>query len=205
MPRFRRRTLLLTAIGAVVGCTAPNDAEKAEMTDDAFWALIEHTIAYEADPDRQLVALADELRALSPKQIEAFQTAFDRQMQRAYDWELWGALYVINGGMSDDSFEYARYWLISKGRRVYESVLAEPEILADLVTPDAVSVRFEDFGYVAVDVWTERSGRQIEDFAPERTPRKDEPSGVPFEEDDAHLAARYPKLWRRFGDAPLLH
>lgn len=29
------------------------------------------------------------------------------------------------------------------------------------------------------------------------------PSGEPFEEDELHLARRYPKLYRRFGAEPL--
>jgi hypothetical protein len=30
-----------------------------------------------------------------------------------------------------------------------------------------------------------------------------EPTGTAFSEDPAALAARYPKLWKRFGEAPL--
>jgi hypothetical protein len=36
---------------------------------------------------------------------------------------------LINGGMSDDGFTDFRYWLISRGRDVYERALADPDSL----------------------------------------------------------------------------
>jgi hypothetical protein len=39
---------------------------------------------------------------------------------------------VINGGASDDGFDYFRGWLIAQGRAVYEQALADPDSLAGL-------------------------------------------------------------------------
>src|SRR5688572_27091927 len=107
-----------------------------DMTDDRFWALIGRTTAQQADPDRQVEALRKELGALTPAEIAAFEAAFQRAQQRAYSWDLWGAAYLINGGASDDGFEYFRRWLISRGRAVFEAALADPEQLADMLAPD---------------------------------------------------------------------
>ncbi len=176
------------------------------MTDDTFWTIIGQTTAHEADTDAQKSALEDALRALPADDIIAFERAFQQHSARAYTWELWGAGYVAHGGMSDDGFEYFRRWLISKGRGVYEQVLADPDGLADMLAPDSQGpLEFEDFAYVASDVWASKTGRSVDEFHESAgwAYPSGEPSGTPFEENAQALAARYPKLWRRFGDNPL--
>jgi hypothetical protein len=176
------------------------------MSDDEFWALIDRTVAYENDPARQIESLAAVLNELTPDEIEAFEAAFLRQMNRAYSWNLWGATYVAHGGASDDGFEYFRRWLISKGRSVFEHVLASPDDLADLLVDDVEGVlEFEEFAYVAGNVWGQRTGKSLDEFAPSGlTLLGADPQGTPFEDDEAFLSARYPKLSRRFGENPLM-
>lgn len=176
------------------------------MSDDRFWSIIGQTTELEANTDAQSSALSRALGALSSDEIVAFEAAFQRQVNRAYTWDLWGAGYVAHGGMSDDGFEYFRRWLISKGRGVYERVLANPDDLADLLAADSEgSLEFEAFAYVAGTVWTAKTGQSLDAFYQRVGPTlaSREPIGEPFEEDSDHLAARYPKLWRRFGDNPL--
>lgn len=176
------------------------------MSDDTFWTLIERTTGFEADTGAQTHALTQVLHGLSADDIVAFEIAFQRQLNAAYTWDLWGAGYVAEGGMSDDGFEYFRRWLISKGRAVYERVLTAPDDLADLLASDSQGpLEYEEFAYVAGDVWTSKTGQSLDAFH-ERvgsTFGGGEPAGEPFEEGTAHLAARYPKLWRRFGDNPI--
>ena len=38
---------------------------------------------------------------------------------------LWDAAYLINGGCSDDGFDYFRGWLVDQGRETFERCLAE--------------------------------------------------------------------------------
>lgn len=176
------------------------------MSDERFWALIQPTTAFEANPDRQIAALHSALGKLSIDEVEAFEAAFGRQLARSYSWDLWGVAYVVHGGASDDGFEYFRRWLISKGQRVYEKVLADPDGLADILVPEIAGVlEFEGFAYVARDVWSEKTGRRGSEM-----PNSAEviylglsPSGTRFDEDPAYLAKRYPKLWQRFGTKPL--
>lgn len=176
------------------------------MSDEAFWTIIDTVAPYEADPGRQLDLLSEQLTTLSPDGIVAFDGAFHRQVARANTWELWGAGYVAEGGMSDDGCEYFRRWLISKGSAIFERVLASPDDLADLLAADTQGpLEFEEFAYVAGEVWQAKTGQPIAAFheqSPQALPGGD-PQGEPFEEDSAHLAARYPKLWRRFSESPL--
>jgi hypothetical protein len=176
------------------------------MSDQHFWTLIGTTTAFESDPERQLAALHAALAKLSIDEIEAYESVFDAMMKRSYAWDLWGAAYVVHGGASDDGFEYFRCWLISKGQGVFEKVIADPDSLADMLAPKIEGVlEFEEFAYVARDVWGEkagRPGREMPNAAWMAYPGR-EPSGTRFEEDAADLAKRYPKLWRRFGTNPL--
>jgi hypothetical protein len=172
------------------------------MPEDRFWGLIEKTTSYAPDQDAQVEALKRELRTLSASEIEAFDRAFCQQQRRAYSWDLWGAAYVMNGGASDDGFEYFQRWLISKGRKVFEAALADPDSLATMITTGESEdlYDFELFAYVARDVWEEKTSLSPDRFPDTGLPPASQPSGVPFEEDGDHLAKRYPKLWARFGN-----
>jgi len=55
-------------------------------------------------------------------------------MADSYRVDLWGAAYLINGGCSDDAFEYFRGWLIVQGRGTYERIVADPPILSRRAT-----------------------------------------------------------------------
>jgi len=177
------------------------------MPADGFWQIIARTTSSEHDPDAQLEALRLTLRELPPGQIIAFEVAFRRYLNQAYTWDLWGAAHVIHGGCSDDGFEYFRRWLVSRGRDLYESALADPDNLAQFegsAGPDGLW-EFEEIYYVARRVFEENGGKgDVRDYSePEAGLVGAEPSGDPFEDDEEHLARRYPKLWRRFGGDPI--
>ncbi len=177
------------------------------MQADQFWAIIERAARYDDHPFAQIDALRAELRNLSPEEIKSFEVAFRRYLNKAYTWDLWGAAYVIHGGCSDDSFEYFRRWLVSKGRDVYEFALADPDGLARLQArpgPDG-TWDFEEIYYVAKQIFAEKGGKgDVRDYSDREAGLGGAgPSGEPFEEDEKYLAQRYPNLWRRFGAAPL--
>jgi len=176
------------------------------MPADRFWQIIERAARSSSDPDAHAEALRVALRELSAEEVISFEVAFRRYLNAAYRWDLWGAAYIIHGGCSDDGFEYFRRWLVSRGRDVYEAALADPDSLALQVRPGSDDVReFEEIYYVAKDVFEEKGGEgDVRDYSePEAGMGGPGPSGDPFEEDEEHLAARYPNLWRRFGTAPL--
>jgi hypothetical protein len=88
---------------------------------------------------------------------------------------------------------------------VFEQVLADPDSLADLVAPGSCGVlEYEEFAQVARKLWKHSTGFRLGEMpSSPRLIRDDQPPGTPFEEDDACLANRYPKLWQRFGQTPL--
>lgn len=172
---------------------------------DWFWGIVDRTTAAGDDQDAQAEALAQELRGLTPDEIERFATTFDELLTETYSWDLWGAAYVVEGGCSDDGFEYFRVWMLSRGRRFFEAARTDPDSLAELIPADYEEAPdFELLAYVASDVWSQKTGKSPEDMPGRPQMAYDgDPSGKPFTDDEAHLRARYPRLWARFGDGPL--
>jgi Protein of unknown function (DUF4240) len=205
--RGMRLVVLSFLICITYGALAAAAERKPSMSDNTlFWNVVDSTIGLEQYPDRQLAELHTALGKLSVEQIAQFEASFDAEMRRSYSWDLWGADYVVHGGASDDSFEYFRCWLISKGKRLFEKVLADPDSLADVLAPKVEGVlEFESFAYVARKTWGEKTGKPGTEM-PNAAPMMYidlEPMGVQFEEDPVSLAKRYPKLWKRFGTNPL--
>lgn len=177
------------------------------MPADQFWQIIERTAPPDNDADAQMEALRVILDELSLDEIISFEIAFRCYLNAAYTWDLWGAAFVVQGGCSDDGFEYFRRWLVTRGRDTYDAGLANPDSLADFERwPGPFGLYdFEEIYYIAKRVFEEKGGKgDVRDYSePEAGVGGPGPSGEPFDEDEEHLARRYPKLWRRFGTNPL--
>lgn len=172
----------------------------ASMPAEEFWSIVERTADADRDPDSQMRTLRMLLQGLSLEKIISFEVAFRRYLNEAYSWDLWGAATVINGDCSSDRFEYFRRWLVWRGRKIYEAALVDPDSLAgvDATGEPRREWEFENIYYVAVEVFEEMGGEG--DVRDHSDPEADcLPSGQHFEEDEEHLARRYPKLWHRFG------
>ena len=156
-----------------------------------FWDVIDQARAQESSCAERARALERILGGLPPTEIEAFARDQENLIRTSYRWDLWGAAFVINGGCSDDGFDYFRGWLMLQGRDVWEAVLRDPESLA--------GVSFE--GDAECEDALYSAGKAYESVAGSSLPstddhRPDAPSGTAWQEAD--LEALYPKLWERF-------
>lgn len=222
--QWRGRNLMMSVVAVATlaiglfflvqkGSATPADARSATTdwpADPAgqeaeFWKIIEATSPANRGGERQLAELRSRLMKLSTADLQTFIRVNDRLMARSYSWDLWGAAYVVQGGASDDAFEDFRKWLISNGKNVFEQVSADPDSLAGVIPAGYEGdATFEEFSYLFADIWTERTGKPITDLPKEKgSLYPSEPDGEAFAEDPEQLAARYPKLWSRFGDEPL--
>src|SRR5215469_2233304 len=130
------------------------------MPAEKFWHIMQRAAESSHDPDAHVNALRALLRELTLEEIVSFEVAFRRYLNKAYTWDLWGAAYVVHGGCSDDGFEYFRRWLVSKGRDVYDTALADPDSLAQRDVqpgPDGIW-EFEQIYYVVGDAFKEKGG-----------------------------------------------
>ena len=168
------------------------------MDEDTFWELIDEARAAAGDDDAAfLEKLHSDLLELPPNAIESFRDRLDEALERAYRWDLWAAAYIINDGTSDDAFEYFRGWLVSRGRKVFEAALADPESLEALVPSDPEwFAELEEFLYLPIYVLEEKTGREIPLPNPlERSEPPAEPEGIPFDEEN--VDTRFPRLSRK--------
>ena len=140
----------------------------AEMMDEEqFWAIVQ-TAVDEANDDEEayLEVVKRELSKLSLKEMIGFRLRTDKLLYDSYTSEMWCAGYLMNGGCSDDGFEYFRLWVISRGRKAYEAAMANPDNLIDYIGDDDEMdfFEFELFWYVALEAFEEAVDAELYDY-----------------------------------------
>ena len=112
---------------------------------------------------------------------------------------MWCAAYIINGGCSDDGFEYFRCWVISRGKEVYYLSKSNPDNLIDELRDENDDYEFEDFLYLPNDAFNEKTGKDIYDFIDnEKFKFNESQKSIEFtweEENPETLKAICPKLF----------
>ncbi|MGF1429826.1 DUF4240 domain-containing protein [Kitasatospora sp. LaBMicrA B282] len=172
------------------------------METQQFWQLIEDARQRAAEP-ADAEAVAEAARALlaerSPEQIVAAERALDTLLAQSYLNPLWAAAYTINGGCSDDGFDYFRGWLIMQGRAVFEAALADPDSLAELPAVRAAAGEWEDLSCettlsIALAAHREVTGEELPlDPGGLRYPELDPAWDFDFD-DREEMARRLPRL-----------
>lgn len=77
---------------------------------------------------------------------------------------MWCAGYIMNGGCSDDGFEYFRNWIISRGKDVYYEAKKNPDSLISQFNENDEFYDFESFWYVALTAFENKTGKDLYDF-----------------------------------------
>ncbi len=180
----------------------------AEMMDEEqFWAIVQ-TAVDEAgnDEDEYLEVVKRELSKLSLKEMIGFRLRTDKLLYDSYTSEMWCAGYLMNGGCSDDGFEYFRLWVISRGRKVYEAAMANPDNLIDYIDDDAEMdfFEFELFWYVALEAFEEAVDAELYDYIDDENFKTCEGNYPNFEfnweEDEPESMQKLcPRLFEKFG------
>ena len=110
----------------------PTDASKL-LTERRFWNLISRSLdgtdSVGLTADRQERLLEHELGQLSRDEYTGFLGHFYKCYFKAYRRDLWAVAFVVMGGCSDDCFMDFRTWLITRGKRVFNAALANPDSL----------------------------------------------------------------------------
>lgn len=137
----------------------------AEMLDeDMYWQIIGNSLRNKNGQDEQEQFLIKEIEKLSPKQMIGFRLRTDRLLYDTYNSEMWCAGYIMNGGCSDDGFEYFRNWVISRGKATYYKAKNHPDNLINEVIDGADMYEFESFWYVALDAFKHKTGKDLYDY-----------------------------------------
>jgi hypothetical protein len=175
------------------------------VTLDEFWDHIRAT--RRRDPEAHEQRLVARLAKLVPDECLDFAHHWHAASNNAYRRDLWGAAYLINGGCSDDGFEYFCDWLILQGRKVYDGAVADPDTLAGV---DGEG-EFEHECNPGLDAWFRATGteRTADGFAahaaalkrrhPKRPPLPKLGREWDFDDDD-EVRKRLPRLAKMYLD-----
>lgn len=110
----------------------------SNMTDNRFWDLLAQSKSICTNPSsvaEHAEKLIAKLLALAPGEILDFQIIQQRQLAKAYTWELWAIAYMACDGCSDDAFEDFRAWLLTLGQDNFNRCLQQPQFLVDYLSP----------------------------------------------------------------------
>jgi len=166
--------------------------------DQRWWDLIERARDEAGnDFDDRAALLSEWLSEQKVTDIQAFDRFVQERIRDAYRSDLWAVAYLMNGGCSDDGFDYFLAWLISEGKQRYYAALEHPEAAAENVDPGDEPFECPDLWSVAAQAWAEKTGRDSADWYDKHA--ADVPRqliGELFDED--HVAQRYPEIAARF-------
>jgi hypothetical protein len=137
----------------------------ADMLDEeTYWGLIDASLKASRNQREQEQYLIRELGRLTSKEMIGFRLRTDRLLYDTYTSDMWCAGYIMNGGCSDDGFEYFRNWVISRGKDVYYQAKEHPDSLVSQVRRGVDSYEFESFWYVALNAFEAKTGKDLYDY-----------------------------------------
>lgn len=172
--------------------TVVADTANQLMAEDEFWKIIDKSnVAANNNYQLQIESIKTIPLALEPINIEKFDNRFTALLAASYTYKLWGASFVINGGCSDDCFDYFRQYLIAHGKEKFYKTLANPESCVSWVKSEEQE-GWEGFQAAIMDAYMQKTGKAI----PKSYQPKFEIKGEPFDEEK--VEKQYPKLAKKF-------
>lgn len=171
------------------------------LNEEKFWKIVSKSLENANNEFEQEEKLINEIAQLSLKEMIGFRLRTDKLLHDTYSSEMWCAGYLINGGCSDDGFEYFRNWVISRGKATYYKAKENPDNLITEVTDD--ECEFECFWYVALEAFKRRTGENLYDYIDYDNFKTREGNYPPFEfnwEEDRPetMQAICPRLFNKF-------
>ncbi|KAF2510247.1 DUF4240 domain-containing protein [Flavobacterium zhairuonense] len=165
------------------------------MDEDLFWKIIQKTKDISGGNfEEQQEELANELRKLTADELILFGNSFRNFRGQANTWELWGAIYIILGGCSDDNFNDFREWVIAQGQGFYYKTITDPESLSEIETHLIEDFEWEGFGYLPGIIFEELTGQKM----PYPFQENHITTGNEWNEDNDDLKRMFPKLSAKY-------
>jgi hypothetical protein len=131
------------------------------LEEESYWVIIENSLKKNSNQSDQELFLVNEIEKLTPKEMIGFRLRTDKLLFDSYTSDLWCAAYIMNGGCTDDGFEYFRCWLISRGKETFYKAKENPDSLINLVKQDRGIYEFEGFWYVAINAFKNETDKEI--------------------------------------------
>lgn len=135
------------------------------MPESAFWQII-HDARKSSKSNYQVECqlMVNILQSFSEEEIIRFNRTFVTLMAKSYSFKLWEAAYALNGGCSDDCFEYFRSWLIGQGKNKFYWTLKYPRLLFLIGVKEMIE-NYEGLTYCAYEAYQSKSGRELPSYS----------------------------------------
>jgi tetratricopeptide (TPR) repeat protein len=166
------------------------------MEREKFWRLIDQS-RRKRDQAATLTRMLAELAVEEILSFDAWWRAYYGAIRRD---DLWAAIYAIEGGCSDDGFDYARAWLIGCGEETLLEAVRDPESLAAFAKK---GMRHEELMSVAEEAYKRATGQKM----PRHEVKAEIPGVAEWPADrlagvgkwtDEVYRAHFPALYKRF-------
>ena len=174
------------------------------MSDTEFWTLLDAVRA--AQPEAPAQWLAEQL-GRDPARLMAFDRCWLTQVDAAYNWQLWAAAYVLQGGCSDDGFWEFRNGLIGMGREAYEAITRNPDAIVDWFEDEDdyfdKTEALAELSYELQPVWRTLTGAGEDDYFEHGLALRNTPTGTAWssgDDEEAVLRTMLPRAVAQYWD-----
>ncbi len=161
------------------------DTRKIDET--LFWSLIANSREETESQSEFLDVLGQKLSAFKSSEIKRFQKYLLTYFNNLNHWNNWALAYIVRRGCGDDGFDYFRLWIVSKGKKAYDTIMnfdvPKFKEVFDLEDP-----QFEEFEYFAEEIYEENYGKPMS----EPRVKFQKIKGKPFSEEN--ICKEFPKL-----------
>jgi Protein of unknown function (DUF4240) len=134
------------------------------LEENLFWLIIDKSLSNSSNQDGQEDFLIKELENLTAQQIIGFHLRIEKFLYDIYNSEMWCASHIMNGGSSDDGFEYFRSWVISRGKKIFYDAKQNPDSLVQEVDINLGVYEFESFYNTAFEAFENKTGKSLYDY-----------------------------------------
>ena len=135
-----------------------------ELTREDFWNYIKDArIKYKNNDSKVIDYLTEKLKEKTLEEIFSFGIVLDEVMLESYKEKLWCASYILNGETTEESFDFFRLWLISKGEEFFNDVMKNHDSIIKYIDnneDDGYVDDFyenEDFFFIAIDAYRQKN------------------------------------------------
>ncbi|OEK07615.1 hypothetical protein A8C32_17620 [Flavivirga aquatica] len=136
--------------------------DKRKIDETVFWELIDNSRKEGETKDEFFEILKEKLLRFKAPEMKRFQKLLLTYQNELNHWNVWALAYIVRRGCGDDCFDYFRLWVVSKGKEAYELIKDYNTSKFKAVFDDEDPI-FEDFEYLAGEVYEENKGKAMRD------------------------------------------
>lgn len=140
--------------------TKPNQM----LDEELYWQIVDESLKNTRSQKEQEEYLVSRIQKLTPPEIIGFRLRTDKLLYDSYTSVIWCAAYIMNGGCTEDNFEYFRCWIISRGKNTFYKSKENPDYLINEVNNELGNYSFENYWYVALTAFENKTSHYLFDF-----------------------------------------